>query len=264
MGVTQREPSVQIAITRQVSRSIVRCELAYLAREPIDVLRARHQHAKYRRALEDLGLAVLSLPEEPELPDAVFVEDTALVLDECAILLRPGADSRKPETDSIGEMLERFRPVHRVEAPARVDGGDILRLGKRIYVGVGQRTDVLAKEQIRSWLEPLGYTVEAVRVSGCLHLKSAATEVGDGVVLVNPQWIDPQAFGDVKYIEIDPSERYAANALRIDETVVFPEAFPLTRARLERAGMRVLPLAADELAKAEGALTCCSLIFGLG
>ncbi len=254
---------MQIAITRQVSRSIVRCELAYLAREPIDILRARRQHAQYRQALEELGLAVITLPEQPEMPDAVFVEDTALVLDECAILLRPGAESRRPETDSIAGILERFRPVYRVEAPARVDGGDILRLGRRIYVGLGQRTDALAKEQIQSWLEPLGYTVVAVRVSGCLHLKSAATEIGDGVVLANPEWMDPRAFGHVKYIEIDPSEPYAANALRVGETVLFPEAFPLTRARLEQAGTRILPLPADELGKAEGALTCCSLIFNL-
>ena len=252
---------MQLAITRQVSRAIDRCELTYLAREHIDLPRARQQHALYERALQELGLALLSLPEERELPDSVFVEDTALVLDECAILLRPGADSRRPETDSMAEVLSRFRPLHRLQAPARVDGGDILRLGRRMYIGLSQRTDEAATEQIRSCLRPFDYMVEAVRVNGCLHLKSAVTEVGPGTVLVNPEWIDPRHFADVGCIEIDPSEPYAANALRVGETVLFPEAFPLTASRLRKAGVQTRALPSDELAKAEGALTCCSLIF---
>jgi dimethylargininase len=252
---------LQLAITRQVSRSIEQCELTHMTRAPIDLIRARQQHAWYEQALRDAGLAVLSLPEEPDMPDSVFVEDTALVLDECAIGLRPGADSRLPEADSICDLLRHFRKLHRIQPPARIDGGDILRLGRRVYVGVGQRTDEAAVDQIRSWVTPFGYSVDAVRVSGCLHLKSAATEVAPGAVLVNPEWVDPGVFQDVKSIEIDPSESYAANAVRIGATVLFPEAFPLTRSRLERRGLATCVVAADELAKAEGALTCCSLIF---
>jgi dimethylargininase len=254
---------MQLAITREVSRSIEKCELTYLAREPMDLPRARQQHAAYEQALRDAGLAVLSLPEEPDLPDSVFVEDTALVLDECAIVLRPGAASRRKEADSIGSWLGRFRTLHSVQAPGQVDGGDILRLGHVIYVGVGQRTDNEAIEQIRTWVAPFGYSVEAVPIRGCLHLKSAATEVATGVVLVNPEWIEPQSFREVKSIEVDPSEPYGANGLRLGESVLFPEAFPRTRARLERAGIRTRAIAADELAKAEGALTCCSLILNV-
>jgi dimethylargininase len=254
---------MQIAITRRVSRSIEKCELTFLSREPIDLSRAREQHAQYEEALQDLGLAVLSLPEEPDLPDSVFVEDTALVLDECAIILRPGAASRRSEADSIGDVLSRFRSLHRVQAPGHVDGGDILRLGRKIHIGVSRRSNTDASAQIRSWLEPLRYSVDSVEFGGCLHLKSAATEVGPDTVLVNPEWVDSRSLGDVKTIEVDPSEPHAANALRIGDTVLLPAAFRFTRARLEHAGIRVRSLAADELAKAEGALTCCSVIFNI-
>jgi dimethylargininase len=252
---------MQIAITREVSRSIERCELTYLARERIDLQRARQQHAQYEQALRDAGLAVLSLPEEAALPDSVFVEDTALVLDECAIVLRPGAASRLREAELIGSWLRHFRTLYDIQAPASVDGGDILCLGRTLYLGVGQRTNHNALEQLLACVAPLGYGVVAVPTSGCLHLKSAATEVAQGVVLANPEWVDPGVFRDVMIMEVDPSEPYGANALRLGEQVLYPEACPRTRARLEQAGIRMRAIAADELAKAEGALTCCSLIF---
>jgi dimethylargininase len=252
---------MQLAITRQVSRAIQECELTFIARQPIDISRARDQHAAYERALREMGLAVLSLPEAPDLPDSVFVEDTALVLDECAILLRPGAASRRPEVELIGDTLGHFRPLHRVQAPARVDGGDILHVGRRIFVGQSSRTDSDAYEQIRSWLEPLGYSVVTTPFRGCLHLKSAVTEIGRDSVLLNPEWIDPGSLGDVTIIPVDTSEPHAANALRIGDEIIFPAAYPRTLARLEAAGLKVRSIAADELAKAEGALTCCSLVF---
>lgn len=251
---------MRLAITRQVSRSIANCELTYLSRERIDVARAREQHASYEAVLRELGTAVLSLPEEPEMPDAVFIEDTAFALDECAILMRPGATSRQAEVAATEAVLGRFRRLYRIEPPGLVDGGDILRVGRRVIIGVGQRTNQVAVNQIEAFLVPLGYTVESAHVSGCLHLKSAATEVGAGIVLVNPAWIDPAILGDVKCIEVAPSEAYAANALLLGETVLLPETFTGTRARLERADIRVRPVPADELAKAEGALTCCSII----
>ena len=249
-----------IAVTREVSRAIVNCELTHLERKPIDVRRARTQHAGYEAALKGLGVAVLSLPEEPALADSVFVEDTALVLDECAIILRPGADSRKPETESIARALAPYRKLFHIEAPARVDGGDILRLGKRIYIGLSSRSDTNAVEQIQAFLEPYGYEVHAVNVTGCLHLKSAVTQVAADTLLINPEWVDKGNFAGMKFIEIDPSEPYAANALMIDDAVLYPGAFPDTCKKLKDAGIKVVSVDADELAKAEGALTCCSLI----
>src|SRR5512143_3679360 len=154
-----------LAITRAVSRSIVNCELTHLARTPIDVERARRQHKQYESALKRLGLAVLSLPEEPDLPDSVFVEDTALVLDECAVILRPGAESRRPETESIARALAPYRKLFHIVAPARVDGGDILRVGQDVYLGISTRSDINAAEQLQALLEPFGYRLRVVQVT---------------------------------------------------------------------------------------------------
>lgn len=159
-----------LAITRAVSRSIVNCELTHLVRTPIDVHRARLQHDQYEAALKQLGVAVLSLPEEPDLPDSVFVEDTALVLEECAIITRPGAISRRPETEAISSVLAPYRKLFRIEAPARIDGGDILIVGKHVYMGLTTRSDTNAVRQIQSFLQPYDYDVHAVSVTGCLHL----------------------------------------------------------------------------------------------
>jgi dimethylargininase len=249
-----------LAITREVSRSIVNCELTFLNREPIDVDRARRQHHEYEAALRQLGLAILSLPEAPDLPDSVFVEDTALVLDECAIILRPGAASRLPETESIAAALTPYRRLLRIEAPARIDGGDILHLGKHLYVGLSARSDTNAVEQLQDLVAPHGYVVQAVKVNGCLHLKSAVTQVTSDTLLINPAWVDSASFEGVKFIEIEASERYAANGLLVGHVVIYPRSFPKTADRLQRAGVQVLSIDADELAKAEGAVTCGSLI----
>ncbi len=252
---------MQLAITRQVSRSIIDCELTHLARTPIDVGRARSQHHAYEQALLDLGLAVLSLPEEPGLPDSVFVEDTALVLDECAVILRPGAASRRPEIPSIIKALSPYRELKHIEAPARVDGGDILRVGHRLYLGLSSRSDTNALEQLQGILQPFDYEVLPVDVTGCLHLKSAVTQVAPDTLLINPAWAHAGSFGNVKFIEIDASEEYAANALWLGGTMIYPAAYPRTAQRLRAAGLNLVLVEADELAKAEGAVTCCSLVF---
>jgi dimethylargininase len=249
-----------LAITRAVSSSIVDCELTHLARTPIDVERARQQHAQYEAVLKSLGVAVLSLPEEPELPDSVFVEDTALVLDECAIILRPGAESRRPETRLIEPVLSPYRQLFHIETPARVDGGDLLRLGKHVYMGISTRSDTNAAEQLQALLGRFGYELHLAEVTGCLHLKSAVTQVGEDTLLVNPAWVDKRIFEDVNFLETDASEAYAANALLIGSSVIYPAAFPKTGKRLKAAGVPIVHVEADELAKAEGAVTCCSLI----
>jgi len=250
-----------IAITREVSRAIIHCELTHLERIPINIDRARNQHTLYEAALKQLGAAVLSLPEAPELADSVFVEDAALVLDECAVITRPGAESRRPETDIIAEILAPYRKLFHIQAPARIDGGDILRVGKQIYVGLTTRSDTNAIEQIQDFLQPFGYELHAVTVTGCLHLKTAITQVAHDTLLINPAWVDKNNFRGVNFIEIDPSEPYAANAVMVGETILYPEAFPQTQKRLEMAGIQMITVEADELAKAEGAVTCCSLIF---
>jgi dimethylargininase len=250
-----------IAITRPVSASINKCELTHLNREPIDLERARQQHAEYERALEAAGCEIVRLDEAADLPDSVFVEDTAIVFDEVAIVTRPGAASRRAETPPVAELLRRYRPVSEIEAPATIDGGDVLVADRTVFVGRSRRTNDEAIEQMRHILRPYGYTIRAVPVTACLHLKSAVTPVGDDRLLINPEWIGREEFAGVDLIDVDPRERAAANVLRAGRELIYPDGFPRTRERLERLGFVVRSLDVSELAKAEAAVTCCSLLF---
>lgn len=249
------------ALVRDVPPSITRCEVTHLAREPIDVDRARRQHAAYRERLAELGCGVRELPPAPGLPDSVFVEDTAVVLDELAVITRPGAPSRRPEVEPVAEALARYRDLARIEAPATLDGGDVLCLGERILIGETPRSNAEGIRQFREAVAPFGYTVSAAPVDDCLHLKSAVTRVAAEALLLNPGWVDPALFPGFRCLEVDPHEPFAANALAIGDQVLLPAAWTGTRGRLEEAGLRVVTVAADELAKAEGGLTCCSLVF---
>jgi len=250
-----------VAITREVSASIGRCELTHLERQPIDVKVARSQHEQYEVLLRSLGCTVHTLPALDDHPDGVFVEDPALVLDELAILLRPGAASRRGESVSLESALRQFRPVERIEAPGCIDGGDVIQVGKKIFVGESSRSDAAAVAQLCDIVLPFGYEVKTVPVKGVLHLKSAATAITENRLLINPQLVPETAFGGFEILHVDLAEPFAANALRVGSTVVTQDAFPRTRALLEKAGLSVRSVDASELSKAEGALTCCSLLF---
>ena len=248
------------AITRDVSPALAACELSFVERSAIDVQRAQAQHDGYCRALESLGCEVIRLPAEAAFPDSVFVEDVALVFDEVAIATRPGAESRRGEAGAVLGVLASLRPLLRIEAPGTLDGGDVLRIGKRVFVGMSARSNAAGRDQLRAWLAPFGYTVEGVATRDCLHLKSAVTQVADRAVLLNPDWVDRAPFTGYRCIEVDPAEPHAANALRIGERLVYPDAFPRTLARLRAAGFAVETVDISELQKAEGAVTCCSLL----
>ena len=252
---------MKIAITRQVSPAINQCELTHITRQPINYERACAQHKQYEEALHSLGMKIISLDAEADLPDSVFVEDVALVLDECAVMLNPGASSRRPEVASVEKALASYREIFHIQPPGTVDGGDILRVDKTINIGLSSRSTEDAIEQLRAILEPRGYQVRAVNVTGCLHLKSAVTQVSEDTLLINPKWVLKEVFSGMQFIEVDPSETYAANAVLVDDVIIYPSSFPKTRAKLEQAGINLLVVDADELAKAEGAVTCCSLIF---
>jgi dimethylargininase len=253
--------SGSIAITRAVSTSINQCELTHLTRMQIDVARAREQHEAYESVLESVGCRLLRVPPDERYPDAVFVEDTAIVLDELAIVTRPGAPSRRGEVDAVGQLLSEYRLLIRMQEPATLDGGDVLQLDRTLYVGRTPRTNDLGIDQLHELVKPHGYRVVGVPVSGCLHLKSAVTRVGDDLLLMNRDWAPPALFGGAwRIIDVDESEPSAANALRIGASVIFPEEMTRTRMRLESFGIDVRPVAASELGKAEGGVTCCSLI----
>jgi dimethylargininase len=252
---------VRIAITRGVSPNIERCELTHLEPEAINIDVAKEQHSRYEKCLAELGCDVHSLPPEPDLPDSVFVEDTAVVVEELALLTRPGAESRRPEIPSIAEVLSQYRHLVHVTEPGTVDGGDVLVLDRNVFIGLSGRTNEEGVRQVQAVLEPLGYAVTAVPVKGCLHLKSAVGRVAPDTLLINRCWVDGTAFGDVKFIDVDPAEPRAAGALLIADTVVYPARFKRTLERLNRAGIRTATVGLSELAKAEAGVTCCSLVF---
>ena len=253
----QRE---RVALTRKVSSAMARCELTHLRRSVFDLGLAREQHRAYEQALRDLGWRVESLPEEPELPDSVFVEDTAIVLEEVAVITRPGAASRRPETASIATVLGRYRDLVRIESPGTLDGGDVLRVERSVYVGTSSRSNSSGIEQLRALLLPFGYRVLPVPVQGCLHLKSAVTQVAPGELLINSRYVERRHFAGMRFIEVDEAEPSAANALMIGADVIYPCSCPRTAEILRRRGIRVHTVAMSETEKAEGAVTCCSLL----
>ena len=253
--------SPMIAYTRAVPSSIARCELTHLARECVDYEIAQHQHSQYEEALRAAGADVTRLPACDDLPDSVFVEDTAVVFDEIAVVTRPGAASRRDEVSSVRDVLATHRTIASIEAPATLDGGDVLVLDRDVFVGLTPRTNLSGMQQLRAHLAPFGYAVRAVPVRGCLHLKSAVTRAGATTLVVNPSWVDPGLMPGWEVIPADAREPFGANVLWLGGATIVSEAFVRTNAALARdSGSRLIPVPAGELAKAEGGVTCCSLV----
>lgn len=248
-----------IAFTRPVPPGIADCELTHRERQPIDVARATRQHEGYERALRSLGCEVIRLSALPEHPDSVFIEDTAVVLDECAIVTRPGAESRRGEVAGVEEALRPHRRLYHIEAPGTLDGGDVLRVGRRLYVGESTRSNDDGARQLADAVASHGYTVKRAPLRGCLHLKSAVSALPDGTLLLDPACVDAMSF-DSEFLCVHPDEPEAANVLVIGDTIITAAGASHTRAMLDAAGYTTAAVDASELAKAEGGLTCCSLI----
>jgi dimethylargininase len=249
------------AITREVSSSLVNCELSFIPRQPIDLAKARSQHHAYQELLGELGVRVISLPEEPALPDSMFVEDPAIVLDELAVICQPGAETRRKEVPSLAAALEKYRRFAFVKFPGLLEGGDVLQIGRRMFVGFSRRTNAEGIRQLAAILSPFGYDLTAVPATGCLHLKSAVTYLGCNTLLANRAWFQSPRLSGFDWIDVHPSEPHAGNALAIGGMVIFPASFPRTRERIEAKGFQVTPLDISELQKAESGLTCSSLLF---
>ncbi len=249
------------AITRKVSSALAKCELSFIERKPIDMQKARAQHHAYEELLSKLGAQVISLPEESELPDSMFVEDPAVVLDEVAVICPLGTESRRKEAVTIAAALEKFRKLAYVKLPGTLEGGDVLRAGRKMFVGFTARSNPEGIRQFSVILEHFGYDVTAVPVTGCLHLKSAVTYLGRNTLLANRGWFNWKRMEGFEWVDLEPSEPHAGNALAIGDSVIFPASFPKTRAIMEGRGFDVLPLDISELQKAESGLTCSALVF---
>jgi dimethylargininase len=251
----------QIALTRPVSQSINQCELSFMARTPIDVAAAQRQHDAYNAQLARLGLTVVQLPALDALPDAVFVEDTAVVVDEIAVAAHPGVTSRQPEVESAVAMLRRWRTIARLPSGATLDGGDVLRVGRTFLVGHGRRTNTAGIEGLRAALDPFGYSVSAVPTRDCLHLKSACSALDSHRLLVHRPWVDIEALAGYELIDVPATEPWAANVLVLGRDIVMPQGFPETRELLELLGFRIHAVDLGELLKAESGVTCSSIVF---
>src|SRR5882724_3306913 len=196
-------------ITRTVSPAFASCELSFIPRRPIDLGIAHQQHHAYEKLLASLGARVISLPAEPELPDSMFVEDPALVLDELAVIFPLGTETRRREAPTIASALEPFRKLSHVTLPGTVEGGDILRLDRKLFVGLTARSNAAGIAQLAQIVQPYGYQVLGVPVTGCLHLKSAVTLLGDKTLLANRAWFDASCLHGYQWVDVDPAEAHA-------------------------------------------------------
>lgn len=212
---------MRFAITREISSAFNQCQLTHLSRVPIDVERARAQHDAYEWVLVELGCTVRRVDSGADMPDAVFVEDTAVVLREGAIITRPGAESRRLEVAGVAEALARFGlPTREIQEPATVDGGDVLIVGRDVFIGSSERTNAAGINQMQRILARLGYSVHTVPVTGCLHLKSAVTAVGPATLLINRDWVPAESFASLTVLEVDADEPRAGNALLVGDVVI--------------------------------------------
>lgn len=249
-----------VCLLREVSDSFADCELTHLPRTSIDVNLARNQHSIYAKALAKLGCSLNYAPALHGCPDAVFVEDTAIVLPKIAIAMRPGAESRRDEVPSVAKHLSRYRQIRHIVAPGTIDGGDVVIADRQIWVGKSSRSNAAGIDQLRSLVNPLGYQVDTIDTDQCLHLKSAITWLGNNTLLINPEWVDESLFSGYQLIRTDPAEAAAANVLRIDQALVCSTSFPRTNELLRKAGWQVEEVDNSEVLKAEGGVTCCSIL----
>jgi dimethylargininase len=255
-------PGHGVALIRGVPATLAACELTFQEREPIDLPRAVAQHAAYAALVGSLGLEVVELPADPAFPDCCFVEDAAVVLDEVALATRPGAASRRGEVETVAAALARYRRVETTPPPATLEGGDVLRVGRTLFVGRSSRTNAAGIARLAEVAEPFGYRVVPVAVTGCLHLKSAVTALDDERLLVNRAWLDTAPLRGHELVDVAPEEPGAANVLRVAGAVVAHAGFPRTLDRVSRLGYDVRTLDVSEFLKTEAAVTCKSLLIG--
>jgi dimethylargininase len=249
------------ALTHVVSPNINQCELSYLKRNPIDLQKAIRQHNNYCMVLKEAGLNVIELSVNEEYPDATFVEDTAVVVDEIAVMAYMGAGSRKGEVLGIEQELAKYRTIAHIRPPGTLEGGDVLQVGKKVFVGLSARTNQDGINSLQHFLEPFGYEVVAVKMKDCLHFKSACTALDESSLLVNPSWVDLQPFENYRLIYVAAEEPDAANVLRLPDFVLMHEGFIETIKIVREAGFAIKTIYISELQKAEAAMTCSSIVF---
>jgi len=259
--MTTSDAGKLVAITHVPSPNMQRGERTFVDELVVDYELSLRQHAEYRAALQRCGAEVIVLDVNRTMPDCVFVEDTAIVLRELAVMMSPGAESRRGEPAGIEPSLRQFREVRRVKRPATIDGGDVVVAGRSVYVGESPRTNSEGIAALRETLAPFGYSVTGVPVRQCLHLKTACSALPDGRFLVNAEWIDASPLPAERLVSVPADEPWAGDVLVIGNQIILAEAFPQTADLLSGLGFETIPVAVSEFAKVEGGVTCLSLVF---
>jgi len=252
---------VLLAITHLPSPALQHCELTFLKSEPISMEIANLQHQTYRAMLERCGAKVIVLDENLACPDSVFVEDPIIVFDEVAVLTSMGAESRRKESEAMERVFSKYRKIERIVLPAKIEGGDVLKIGKKIFVGESARTNKEGIEALKTIIKPFGYEVIAVEVTGCLHLKTGATALDDKTIFINSHWVDAEAFKGFTKVEALNDEPFGANVLKMGNILCMNEAFPKSIALIKSLGYTVDSCNISEFVKAEAGLTCMSVPF---
>jgi dimethylargininase len=260
IGPVREKSQTLIALTRDVSPRITECEITFIDRQLIDYPRAVKQHSLYQELLRNLGAKVIVLPSDEQCPDCCFLEDTALVLDEVAVVTRPGSEARRREVKGVAPAVMKFREVVRIDAPGFLEAGDVLRLGRKLFVGMSTRTNQQGIEMLRAAVQPYGYEVAGIPMKGVLHLKSVCTALDDHTVLADKRYFDPAAFSKYQMIEVPGEESIAANVLRINGVVCMHAGFRRTADLLTNMGFDIRTVDISEFLKAEAGLTCMSII----
>jgi dimethylargininase len=227
------------------------------------VERAFEQHARYVNALERCGLAVVTLDPDPRFPDSTFVEDTAILTGELAVLTRPGAPSRAGEVAAIRTAIaEYFSNVAEIEAPGTVDGGDVCEAGDRFFIGISERTNESGAVQLARFLENAGYAATTVDIRGLrsiLHLKSGIAYVGNGAVVVIDDVAARIALDGYRVFRTAAAEEYAANCVRVNGAVLIAAGYPVLQRTLVAGGFETIAVEMSEFRKMDGGLSCLSL-----
>ena len=250
-------PTAKYAIVRTVPDSYDRCVRTTV--EKIDVDLARRQHAEYCNALLSFGLKLIWIEGDDTLPDSCFVEDTAVVFGEKAVICNMKIKSRFKEVVEVAKMLEKLKETYYIKPPATIDGGDVLKVEDKVFVGLSTRTNLYVVHQLRKILENSNLEIVPVKIHNVLHLKSACTYLGNKYVILSKGHFDTEILQDYKKIAVPRGEEYAADCLALNGTVLMAEGYPKTKRLIEKEGFFVEDLEMSEFRKGEGALTCLSI-----
>lgn len=249
------------AIVRPPGRSIVDgLTAASLGKPQYEI--ALSQHAAYVQALEAAGLDVIVLEPDERYPDSTFVEDTALLTSQCAIVTRPGAPSRQGETQAIESVLEEsYNDIERVRPPGTIDGGDIMMVGTHFYIGLSQRTNKEGADQVIEILKRYGITGSTIPLAKVLHLKSGVSYLEHNRLVAAGEFISLPDFASYELIKVDGDEQYAANCLWLNGLVLTASGFPKITSAIEALGYQTVQVDMSEFRKLDGGLSCLSLRF---